>query len=419
MSSHLRVLRHRNFRYLFLSQAASVVGDRLVVVALALFITERTRSPTDLSLVLGAATVPLVALLLFGGVWADRLPRQRIMLVTDVLRAVLHGTLAALILTGELRLWELIAIEALFGAAEAFFQPAYTGLLPQTVPVEQIQDARALTGATSNLAFLLGPAVATALVLTAGAGAAFACDAATFVISAALLLQVRVAPAAAAVTQASSSVLVELREGWREVRSRSWLWVTVAVFAGALLCVFSQWYALAPSVTRSVYGHATVFGLFEGLAGAGAVIGSIVGISWRPEHPLRVGILLVLTWPAQNALLALGAPIPAVGATALMTGFGFSLFGVWWETALARHIPAHLLSRVSAWDWMGSLALLPVGYFIAAPLAGAFGARGVLGVGGAIGVALLLVALAPRATRTLAIAPRQRRGEREMAEASA
>jgi len=418
MSSYLRVLRHRNFRYLFLSQAASVVGDRLVVVALALFITARTRSPTDLSLVLGAATVPLVMLLLFGGVWADRLPRQRIMLVTDVLRAALHGTLATLILTGEVRLWELIAIEALFGAAEAFFQPAYTGLLPQTVPVEQVQDARALTGAISNVAFLVGPAVATALVLTAGAGFAFACDAATFVVSAALLLQVRV-PQVRTATEAGSSVLADLREGWQEVRSRSWLWVTVAVFAGALLCVFSQWYALAPSVTRGVYGHASVFGLFEGLAGAGAVIGSIAAIRWRPAHPLRVGILLVLTWPAQNALLALGAPIPAVGATALMTGFGFSLFGVWWETALARHIPPQLLSRVSAWDWMGSLALLPVGYFIAAPLAAAFGARGVLGVGGAIGVVLLLVALAPRATRTLSLAPRQRRSDGEVAKAAA
>lgn len=417
MSSYLRVLRNTNFRYLFLGQAASVVGDRLVVVALALFITARTRSPTDLSLVLGAATVPLVTLVLFGGVWADRLPRQRIMVVTDVARAALHATLAVLILTGEVRLWELIVIEALFGAAEAFFQPAYTGLLPQTVPVEQIQDARALTGATSNVAFLVGPALATALVLSAGAGVAFAVDAATFVVSAALLLRVRVTPGGT-LAGARSSVLVDLRAGWREVRSRSWLWVTVAVFAGALLCVFSQWYALAPSVARSVYGHATVFGLFEGLAGAGAVAGSIAGLRWHPEHPLRVGLLLVLSWPAQNALLALGAPIPAVGAMALMTGFGFSLFGVWWETALARHIPPHLLSRVSAWDWMGSLALLPVGYFIAAPLAGEFGARGVLGLGGAIGVVLLLVALLPRSTRTLGIAPRPRRGDGGVAEAS-
>jgi MFS family permease len=400
MSSYLRVLRHRPFRYLFLGQAASAVGDRVVVVALALFITERTRSPTDLSLVLAAGTVPLVALLLFGGVWADRLPRQRIMIAADVARAVLHGTLAVLILTGVARIWELAAIEALFGAAQAFFQPAYTGLLPQTVPAAEIQDARALTGSTSNLAFMVGPALATALVVTAGAGVAFAVDAATFVVSAALLLRVpdrrqRVEPAERA------SVLEDLRAGWREVRSRTWVWVTIAVFAGALLFVFAQWYALAPSIARALYGGASVFGLLEGIAGAGAVCGSIAGIRWRPAHPLRAGLLLVLAWPVQNVAFALGAPLELVVVTTFATGFGFALLGVWWETALAHNIPAELLSRVSAWDWMGSLALLPVGFLIAAPLAGQFGSRVVLGVGGAIGIALLGLALTPRETRAL------------------
>jgi MFS family permease len=400
MSSYLRVLRHRPFRYLFLGQAASAVGDRVVVVALALFITERTRSPTDLSLVLAAGTVPLVALLLFGGVWADRLPRQRIMIAADVARALLHGTLAVLILTGVARIWELAAIEALFGAAQAFFQPAYTGLLPQTVPAAEIQDAMALTGSTSNLAFMVGPALATALVVTAGAGVAFAVDAATFVVSAALLLRVpdtrqRVEPAERA------SVLEDLRAGWREVRSRTWVWVTIAVFAGALLFVFAQWYALAPSIARAVYGGASVFGLLEGIAGAGAICGSIAGLRWRPAHPLRAGLLLVLAWPVQNVAFALGAPLELVVVTTFATGFGFALLGVWWETALAHHIPAELLSRVSAWDWMGSLALLPVGFLIAAPLAEQFGSRVVLGVGGAIGIALLGLALTPRETRSL------------------
>jgi MFS family permease len=143
VSSYLRVLRHQNFRYLFLGQAASVVGDRLVVVALALFITRRTGSATDLAIVLAAQTAPLIALLLFGGVWADRLARHRIMVVTDATRAVLHATLAALIATGAVEIWQIAVIESLFGAAQAFFQPAYTGLVPQTVPEDQIQDARA------------------------------------------------------------------------------------------------------------------------------------------------------------------------------------------------------------------------------------------------------------------------------------
>src|SRR5690242_17445682 len=129
MSMYLGVLRHRSFRYLFLGQAASAVGDRVVVVALALFITQRTGSATDLGLVLGAQTLPLVALLLFGGVWADRLPRHRIMIVTDLSRAALHAAVAILIFSGAVRIWQIVAIEALFGAAQAFFQPAYSGLL--------------------------------------------------------------------------------------------------------------------------------------------------------------------------------------------------------------------------------------------------------------------------------------------------
>jgi MFS family permease len=165
VNSYLRVLRHPDFRYLFAGQAASVIGDRVVVVALALFITQRTGSATDLGLVLGAQALALVALLLFGGVWADRLPRQRIMIATDSVRAVLHAVLAVLILTNAVAVWQIVGIEALFGAAQAFFQPAYSGLLPQTVPESLIQEARALTESMGNVAFLIGPALAAARVL--------------------------------------------------------------------------------------------------------------------------------------------------------------------------------------------------------------------------------------------------------------
>jgi MFS family permease len=399
VSSYLGVLRHHSFRYLFLGQAASAVGDRVVVVALALFITQRTGSPTDLGLVLGAQALPLVALLLFGGVWADRLPRHRIMIVTDLTRAFLHAGVAILIFTGAIRIWQLVVIEALFGAAQAFFQPAYSGLLPQTVPEELIQDARALTESMANLAFLVGPALATALVLGIGAGEAFAFDAATFVISALLLARVR--PRARGVLAEPETVLASLRGGWREVRSRTWVWVTIGVFTGALLCVYAQWYALAPGIARDVYGSAGVFGVLESVAGVGAVVGGLLGLTWRPARPLATGLVLVLAWPIQDLFFAAGAPLAIVVVCAFATGFGFSLLMVWWETALAQHIPANALSRVSAWDWMGSLALLPVGYLIAGPLAAAFGARVVLGVGSVIGIVLLALALVPRETRSL------------------
>jgi MFS family permease len=399
MSLYLRVLRHQSFRYLFLGQAASAVGDRVVVVALALFITQRTGSPTDLGLVLAAQTLPLVTLLLLGGVWADRLPRHRIMVATDLTRAALHTVVAALIFAGTIQIWQLIVIEALFGAAQAFFQPAYSGLLPQTVPEELIQDARALTESMANLAFLVGPALATALVLGIGAGEAFAFDAATFVLSALLLMRVRPRPRGEA--PEPESVVQELRAGWREVRSRTWVWVTIAVFSGAVLCVYAQWYALAPVIARDVYGGAGVFGLLEAVAGVGAVCGGLLGISWRPARPLFAGMLLVLAWPVQDGVFALGAPLALVVVCAFATGFGFSLLMIWWETALAQHIPASALSRVSAWDWMGSLALLPLGFLLAGPLAAAFGARTVLGVGSVIGFLLLLAGLLPRETREL------------------
>ena len=399
MNQYLRILRHRDFRYLFAGQAASAIGDRVVVVALALFITIRAGSPTDLGLVLGAQGLTLVTLLLVGGVWADRLPRHRIMIAADAIRALLHATLAVLIFAGAARIWQIVVIEALFGAAQAFFQPAYSGLIPQTVPESLIQDARALTESMANVAFLIGPVLATALVLGVGAGEAFVFDAGTFVLSAVLLARVRPRPRGE--ERAPESLRAGLRGGWREVRSRTWVWVTIAVFAGAVMCVYSQWYALAPGIARDLYGSAGVFGVLESFAGVGAVLGAIVAIRWRPARPLRAGMLLVLAWPVQDLVFAVGAPLALVCVSAFATGFGFSLLIIWWETALARHIPPNALSRVSAWDWMGSLALMPLGYVIAGPLAATFGARTVLGVGSAIGLLLLGLGLAPHQTREL------------------
>jgi MFS family permease len=396
---HLAVLRHRAFRLLFLGQAASVVGDRVVLVTIALYITQRTGSATDLGLVLGAQSVPFVGLLLFGGVWADRMARQRIIIAADLIRAVLHALTAVLVLTGELTVWQLAVIEALFGSAQAFFQPAYSGLLPQTVPEGEIQDARALTESMANVAFLLGPALGTALVLGIGAGEAFAIDALSFVLSAALLVRVR--PRSRGAASPAESIGRALLTGWREVRSRTWVWVTIVVFTGTVMCVYAQWYALAPGIARDHYGGAGVFGLLESLAGVGAVAGGLLGLRWRPRRPLRTGMLLVLGWPVCSLLFALTAPLPLVAVSAVALGFGFALLMIWWETALAHHIPPAALSRVSAWDWMGSLALMPIGYLAAGPLASAFGARTVMGVGSVIGVILLALALLSSSVREL------------------
>lgn len=395
------VLRHRDFKLLFWGQTASNFGSNAVVVAMAIYITRKTGSPTDLGLILAAQTVPFVLLLLFGGVWADRLPRHRVMIASDLVRAVIHGLLALLIVTGSAQVWEIAVIEAIFGVAWAFFQPAETGLMPQTVPEDEIQQARAMMEGSWNLSMVLGPSVATALVLTVGAGVAFGADALSFVVSAATLLPMRPRLRGAQSTGVATSVFHELRAGFREVAARPWVWVTISAFSVTLMCSYATWMTLGPAVTRDVYGGVGLYGVFVALYGVGCVAGTLLAAVWRSPRPMRDTLLLAAVWPAMSIVLALGIPRGIAGAWMVVGGLQNGLFMVIWETALARHIPPAALSRVSSYDWMGSLALLPIGFVAAGPLASAFGARTVLGIGGAIGVVMTLLTLLPTSTRQL------------------
>lgn len=399
------VLRHRDFRLLFWGQTASNFGSNAVAVAMAIYVTRSTGSPTDLGLILAAQTGPFVLLLLFGGVFADRLPRHRVMICSDVVRAAIHGLLAVLIIAGSARVWEIAAIEAVFGVAWAFFQPAQTGLMPQTVPEDEIQEARALMEISWNLSMVLGPSLATALVLTIGAGEAFVVDALSFVVSAVMLLPVRPRERGPATIEPQETLLQGLRTGFDALSARPWVWMTISCFSIVLMCFFAMWQALGPLVVRDVYGHVSLFGIFTVLYGIGSVAGSILATRLRRRRPLRDALSGAFLWPLPALVVALGTPRALTGALLLLSGVQSGIFIVVWETTLARHIPPSLLSRVSSYDWMGSLALLPVGYIAAGPLANAFGARTVLGVGGAIGMAAILLPLIPRTTRELTAEP--------------
>src|SRR5437763_4161790 len=274
-----RLWRETDFRWLFLSQTISTTGDRIVLVALALLVTERTGSTTDLGIVVAAQTAALVTFLLLGGVWADRLPRHRIMVSTDLIRAALHTLLAILIFADTLSIWQLVAIEVCFGAAEAFFRPAYSGLVPQTVPEDLIQEANAANGFTQTLAEFAGPALATVLVLTLGTGAAFAIDAATFVVSAGLLALVR--PRERGERPPRTSLPAELRDGWQEVRSRAWVWVTIAVFACHLVLGFAPYVVLGPTVAADRYGDPALWGWIAASVGLGTAAGALLALRWK------------------------------------------------------------------------------------------------------------------------------------------
>ena len=401
------VLRHREFRLLWGARAATSLGDRIVFIALALYVTD-IGSPSDVGLVLAANALPLVLFVLIGGVWADRLERHRVMVVTDVVRAALHGLLAVLIFLGPAPIWAIVVIEAGFGTAQAFFNPAFTGLVPQTVPEDEFQQANAANTIVWNVAELVGPAIATALVLGLGAGWAFTIDALAFLLSAALLTRVR--PRSRGERVPPGALLADLRVGWHEVRSRQWVWVVLVATSLALLLALAPYMTLGPTIAEDRYDSTGVFGALAVALGIGTLLGSLAALRFRPRHPIRFAMAWGALWPPVFVLFALGPPLALLLPLFVLMGFGLSMFDVSWDTTLAERIPPHALSRVSAFDYMGSLALLPLGYVLAGPLGEAFGSVDVLVVGGVLATVAQLIALATPGVWRLQNSPRPSSG---------
>jgi MFS family permease len=377
----------------------SAIGDAMVTIIIGLYVTDLTGSASAVGLVLGAYYGPLVLFLLLGGVVADRLPRRTVMIAADAVRGVLHALVALLIALDVAQVWHLVAIGLLFGTAAAFFRPAYTGLVPQCVPEELIQPAQGLAGISREVSIVAGPAIGTALVVGVGAAAAYALDVATFAVSIAFLL--RVHPRERGEPRPRATVVQELREGWTAVRERAWVWATIAAFSVTLLCGVAPYFTLGAVIAQERYGDLVVYGLVQIVTGAGMVAGSLWGARWRPRFPLRAAMYWALPWPVGLAAFALGAPMSVLMTTVVAGGVGLGLFGVWWETALAQRIPPHLLSRVSAYDWMGSFAFLPAGYILAGVIGDAVGASPTLLVGACLCTVALAAGLLPRETRTL------------------
>jgi hypothetical protein len=196
-------------------------------------------------------------------------------------------------------------------------------------------------------------------------------------------------------------VLEDLRDGWSEVRSRAWIWVTIAVFSAALLLSLGPWTTLGPTVAEQEYGGTGAYGLLATALGAGTMLGALAGFRWRPLHPMRAAFLCVLPWPAVIGIFGLGVPLVLLVPLFAAAGVGIALFGIWWETALAERVPPQALSRVSAYDWMGSLALLPLGYLVAGPLGEALGESLVLVAGSACATLAIAAGMVVRETWTM------------------
>jgi predicted MFS family arabinose efflux permease len=400
------VLRERDFRLVYGAQVVSLLGDGIIPVALAFAILDLTGSATDLGLVLAARTVTLVASLLAGGVVADRVSRRRVMIAADLVRFASQALLGLLLVTGEARLWELAALQAILGAATGFFNPASTGLIPQVVSEARLQDANALRGFAMAIGGIAGPVIAGVLVATVGSGEALLADAATYALSALLLARVHVPDRTE--QRPRASFFADLRGGWHELRSRTWAWTVVSAFAFVNLLV-APFYVLGPLVAKRELGGATAWAGILAARGAGEVLGAIVSLQVRPARPLRVAVLACGLGFIPTMLLAAGAPAVLIGAAAVVSGGGVMVFNTLWETTLQSHVPPAALSRVSAYDWFGSGTFQPLGFALAGPIAGGIGVAATLWAAAGLELALIASLLLVRDVRTLgASAPRGR-----------
>jgi MFS family permease len=394
-------LRERPFRLLFLGQAVSLLGDGMVGVALAFAVLELTGSATDLGIVLAARTVPLVAFLLVGGVWADRLPRRALMVATDLIRLAAHGLMAALLITTEPAVWMIATLAGIAGAASAFFSPAITGIMPAVVSTERLQQANALRGLTEAAGRIAGPALAGVLVVGIGPGWALAVDAATFAVSAVFLALI---PMPAHVPAESHSFLADLRDGWDDFRSRTWLWTTVAATTfGNML--FAAYFVLGPLTAETELGGAGAWALIVSAFGVGLLIGGIVLLHMEPQRPVLTATLAVALYTLPLAFLAVPTPAAVTAIGSLLAGAGLAVANNLWETTQQRHVPEELLSRVSSYDWFGSLAAVPIGMLLWGPISDEIGVSTSLWIAFAAQLASILSLLLVREVRELRAYP--------------
>jgi MFS family permease len=363
-------LSEREFGLLYAARAFSLFGDGLVPVALPFAVFTIDRSPSALGFVLASRAISLIAFVLVAGVVADRLPRKRVLIASDLVRLTAQATMAALLIFGRAQLWQLIALVSVYGLGDAFFRPTSTGFVPETVSRNRLQQANALLALTSSSFAILGPVVAGVLVATVGAGWALAADAATFLISAVFVLQIRIDPKP---RPQAASFFHELREGWRVFRSRTWLWVDGVYSALGSFAVLAPLFALGPVVAVRSLGGAPAWATIVAAFGLGSVIGGIVLLRARPRRPLLFAVPLLTLLGLPTALLALPAPTPVIALGALAGGFGLTVFNTVFETTVQRHVPGESLSRVASIDWVMSGGLQPFGFALAGSAAIVFG----------------------------------------------
>ncbi len=338
-------------------------------VALAFAILRSGGDAAEIGYVIACQVLIRVAFILAGGVWADRMPRQLVMLGSDLARLVVQAALAALLLVSLAKIWELGLGAALYGAAQSFFGPASTGLLPELVPAGQLRQANALMGFSRGLVSVAGQAVAGLLIAAFGPGVAFAADAATFAVSAACLARLRPPPRRPADRE---PFLADLAAGWHEVVIRRWYWLNLISHALWNLAI-PAYLVLGPVIALRELGGASAWGAISACWAAGAVLGGAFALRIKPRRPLVAGNLALLlgTLP----LLALAVPLQVwqIGIAAAFGSAAVVFMNTAWTATMQLLVPAQVRSRVDSYDWLISLVVMPAGFVAVGPVAAAAG----------------------------------------------
>ena len=410
------VLAIRDFRFLLAERliAPASVGFSMVGVSFA--VLRATNSATDLSYVLAAQIAPALVFALIGGVAADRFPAQRVIVAANLLMAAGEGTFGVLVLTGRPSLWAMIGLEMLTGTGVAIFYPASQALVPRIVPGGMLQDASTISRLAMNTGQMCGAAAAGLLVAVAGPGWALVLCGVGMMATVPMLLSIRGGQdarpgmSARAATRHGAggteptpapSMLTELREGWSEFRSHTWLWVIVAQFCVVLMAWYGAFAVLGPVVAREHLGGPAACGAITAADAFGLIAGGLVSLRFTPRRPMLFVVLTGGAIAISPLSLAMVLPLPAVCLASFGLGVFVEMMMVQWTVALARNIPPDKLARVSSYDVLGSVMAMPAGALIAGPLGTAIGISSAQYAAAAVILIASGLALIPHDVRTM------------------
>ncbi|MEE2037140.1 MFS transporter [Nocardiopsis sp. CT-R113] len=398
-----RRLWSRDFSLFFSARVVAKLGDGMLPVALSAGLIAHGHGAGGIGLAMASFSACFVGFVIFGGVLSDRWGARRLMVLADLVRVLTQGTVAVLFLTGHVVLWQICAIGAVNGIAAGAFQPGVASVVPRVS--RDVHGANAVIRTAEALAMLLGPAVAGLLVGVFSAAGVLAAHAGTYAVGAVLLGLVRL-PGTARRRGEGPGYVADLAEGWREFRSRTWMWSVILLW---MVLMVSMWGPQVPLTAAEIIpGHgAAAFGLVSSTLGGGTALGGLVAMRVRPRFPLRAGTFALFGAGAFSMSVGAGLPVPALAAGAAVSGAVMGFWGVMWNTSVQTQTPGPVLGRIHSYEVAGSLAMMPVGQALAGPAAELFGARPILLTGGAatllVGLALLLV----RPVRDLpAVSPR-------------